>query len=420
MQRLDALAKHFSGRKVIAVLSVIVVLHLLMMAFYVNDGRLARRTARRDAVIQKIVNVINLIYATPVPNREQAVSAISDPDMSVSITDSPKWERQFDTVSYWEINRALRQQLERFALSIKLGSDHWLNINGTADVRIFLRLLFFFSIEILIFGSIILAVWSITRFTRPLEDFRRSVESLGVDLHTRPVEIVGPAAVRETAEAINQMQQRIQDLIRDRTQMLAAISHDLRTPITRLKLRAQFLEDSESKAHFVSDLDEMDAMINETLSFARNDALSEEKVRFDLVSLLGVVCDGMVDLGHAVSFSSRQRQLPVLGRRLALKRALTNLVGNAVRYGKNVEVSIGRQHQFIVIRIEDDGPGILEKDLPHVFEPFYRAESSRSRDTGGVGLGLAVARDIVKAHQGDIVLKNRSKGGLSVVVQLLA
>ena len=207
-------------------------------------------------------------------------------------------------------------------------------------------------------------------------------------------------------------------MVRDRTQMLAAISHDLRTPITRMKLRAQFVGDEEAKQKLITDLEEMELMVNETLSFAREDSTSEEKTRLDLVSLLKSICDEMHDMGHQVSFECAVHRIPFWGRRSALKRALTNLINNAIRYADNVTVSVQYQYHRAVITVEDDGPGIAENELEQVFEPFYRGEHSRSRDTGGVGLGLAVTHDIIKAHHGEVYLQNRPEGGLCATVEL--
>ena len=199
--------------------------------------------------------------------------------------------------------------------------------------------------------------------------------------------------------------------------MLAAISHDLRTPITRMKLRMQFIYDEKLKEESLHDLDEMESMIQETLSFARDDAAKEHKKSLDLVSLIHSICIDAREMGHPVNFHSRQNRIPFTGRSLALKRAFTNLVYNAIRYAKQVSVTIFARHHSIIVHIDDNGPGIPEDDLEQVFTAFYRGEKSRSRDTGGVGLGLAVTRDIIEAHQGKITLSNRRPHGLRAMVE---
>ena len=235
MRTFDKLARNFSGRKVLGVLSVIVVVHLVAMSFYINDNRRARRTANRDAVIQKIVNAIHLLEATPVADRAKAIGAMNDPYLKASITVKPKYKLQFKVISFWEISQALRKQLESFDLSIELTKEQWLNVDASIYTQFLLTQLLFVSIEIAILGTILISAWSINRFTRPIEKFKRAAERLSFDLNTEPVTIDGPSVVQEAARAMNKMQERIRELIRDRTQMLAAISHDLRTPITRMR-----------------------------------------------------------------------------------------------------------------------------------------------------------------------------------------
>jgi signal transduction histidine kinase len=191
----------------------------------------------------------------------------------------------------------------------------------------------------------------------------------------------------------------------------------LRTPITRIKLRAQFIQDDSVSVSVLSDLDEMEAMITDTLAFAREDSASELKTHIDLVSMVSSICDSMSDQGYEVVFSSESQRVALWARPIALKRAFNNIIGNAVRYASVVDVSIQLQHDSVRFVVKDDGPGIPKDELKQVFEPFYRAESSRSRDTGGVGLGLAVTRDIVKAHAGRIELNNRDGGGLCAIIQ---
>lgn len=417
MNVLKALSRGISGKTALIILSIVIVLHLSLMFFYVQSNRAVQRAMRRDAVVQKIINAIYLVEAMPEANRQHAVSAMADPGLHVSLSSKPEWKRQFKNISFWKISNALRDKLDSFEVSIRLDKNQWLNLEATAKSTQLLRHLMLVSIEIIVFGTILIAGWSVHRFTRPLESFKRAAKRLSVDLHSNPIDINGPSVVRETAEAMNEMQNRIQKLIKDRTQMLAAISHDLRTPITRMKLRAQFIGDEKLGEDYMHDLDEMEGMIQETLSFARDDAAKENKKPLDLVSLIHSICIDARELGHNVSFHSRQNRIPFTGRSMALKRAFTNLIYNAIRYAKSVSVMIFTRHQSIVIRIDDNGPGIPEEELEQVFTAFYRGEQSRSRDTGGVGLGLAVTRDIITAHNGKITLSNRKPHGLRAVIE---
>jgi len=201
--------------------------------------------------------------------------------------------------------------------------------------------------------------------------------------------------------------------------MLAAISHDLRTPLTRLRIRLEFIEDLEVQQKMVTELDAMGAMVQSILSFARDDAKREPRTLVDLSALVEGVCEDASDSGGVVTFSG-PRGIAISGRPVALRRVLSNLVDNAVKYGASAAVSLIAETGRVVVTIEDEGPGIPRSEREQVFEPFYRIEGSRNPDTGGVGLGLSVARSIVREHGGDITLSNRKGGGLSVRLELPA
>lgn len=419
MRFLHKLSNEVNGRRALTVLVIVIIMHLALMIAYLHNNRVARETVKRDAVIQKIINAIFLVEATPVNNRIKAVAAMDDPDLHVSLSSQPKWDLQFAQISFWDISKALRNNLDSFSISIQMEKNQWLNLNATIYSHILLNQLILLSVEVLVLGSILITAWSINRFTQPLLQFKQAAEQLGIDLHTKPLDVIGgPLVVREAAQAMNKMQRRIQDLIRDRTQMLAAISHDLRTPITRMKLRSQLIDDNNMQLSLMNDLDEMEKMVNDTLAFARDDSTHEKKVNVDLVSLLSTVVDEMQDMGHDVSLHTRLNRASVKGRPLALKRAFTNIINNGVRYGQKVEINLtSRRNSGFLVMIDDQGQGIPEEEVDRVFEPFYRAEASRSRDTGGVGLGLAVTRDILTAHRAKIVLRNKKPHGLRVLIE---
>jgi signal transduction histidine kinase len=199
--------------------------------------------------------------------------------------------------------------------------------------------------------------------------------------------------------------------------MIAAISHDLGTPITRLRLRAEFIEDQEQKQKTLADLEEMNRMISSTLTFARDDSVQEPRTLVDLAALIRSVCGDLSDAGLMVECEQHE-PLSYSCRPTALRRALTNLIENAAKYGERARISIIDGGQDVTVQIDDLGPGIPEDQLENVFRPFHRLEGSRSRQTGGTGLGLTVARTIVRAHGGEIVLQNRSGRGLRVQVTL--
>ena len=256
-------------------------------------------------------------------------------------------------------------------------------------------------------AAAMLSVWAVRRLTGPVTLLAEAAERLGRDVNAPPLPEAGPDEVVRAAVAFNTMAGRIRRFVQDRTFLLTAIGHDLRTPITRLKLRAEFIDDDEQRAKFMADLDELDAMVSATLVFGRDTADTEPAVPFDLVALLRTVLDDAGDArpeaAERLSFDG-PAHLTVHGRILALKRVFANLVGNAVKYGGAARVVLVFAGDLATVTIEDDGPGLPPDQVERVFEPFYRVEDSRNRETGGTGLGLPIARNILRAHGGDVVL----------------
>ncbi|WP_299399821.1 ATP-binding protein [Pelagibius sp.] len=270
------------------------------------------------------------------------------------------------------------------------------------------------SMGIMALAILAIVIFSVRRITRPLRALSGAAERLGRGETLEPLAETGPADVRRTTRAFNAMQQRLTRFVRDRTRMLAAISHDLRTPITALRLRAEFVEDAETRQKILETLEEMSGMIEAVIGFARDEATAEATRRVDLVALIQSQIDDLADQGEKVTFQTAgiEGTLSYGCRPTALKRLLHNLIGNALRYAGAARVSLIREDQALFITIEDEGPGIPAEHLEQVFDPFFRIEGSRSQETGGVGLGLAIARSIAHAHGGDLVLENRPEGGL--------
>ncbi len=279
------------------------------------------------------------------------------------------------------------------------------------------RFLLFFTVC----AVLLLALgWYATRqVTAPLALFGAAAERLGRNADGPPLPEDGPDEVRQAAAAFNRMQGRVKKFISDRTTMLAAISHDLRTPITRMRLRVEFVEDETDRAKLISDLDEMEAMIAEALAFARNEAEIETVVEVDLQALAQSVTDDQRAVGADVEVEPGTPAY-VLGRPSSLKRALTNLVRNAVLYGGSARLSVLPLADGFAVNVKDQGPGIPEDDLERVFTPFLRLEESRNKASGGVGLGLSVARSTARAHGGDITLANRRADGTDEIEGLTA
>ena len=214
------------------------------------------------------------------------------------------------------------------------------------------------------------------------------------------------------------MQQRLIRYLEDRNRVLAAVSHDLKTPITRLRLRAELLDDATLREKVLADLDEMQQMAQASLDFLRSGTDQEPVAALDLDALLEALQEDAEDAGYSITLAGGPIRRPLRGRPLALKRCLTNLVDNALKYGQQATITVTETPTRLTLIIRDAGPGIAEAELEQVFAPFYRLEGSRNRDTGGAGLGLSIARNIARAHGGELRLRNHPQGGLEAVLEL--
>ena len=305
-----------------------------------------------------------------------------------------------------------------FTVQIALRDGSWVTFDSQLSpqatampLRLALTLL------ILLGTVIVLSLVAVRWVTGPLAALATAAEKLGEDINRPPLPETGPSEAQRAARAFNTMQQRLSRFITDRTRVLTAMSHDLKTPITRLRLRAEMLEDEALRAKFAKDLEEMEAMVAQTLDFMRDASTQEALQRVDAMALLESLQTDYQDTGSRVEIEGSIAH-PYTGRPLALRRCLTNLVDNAIRYGGGARIMAEDAGDRLTIRILDDGPGIPEQELQHAFEPFFRGEASRNRETGGTGLGLGIARNIARAHGGDIVLRNRAEGGLEAILTL--
>ena len=264
----------------------------------------------------------------------------------------------------------------------------------------------------------LLGAWAVRQLIRPLDLFSRAARGLASNLNQKPLPETGSEEVAEAARTFNRMQTELQRLLKTRSQMLAGVSHDLRLPITRIRLRLEGLEESAEKQAIERDLLEMDQLINDSLTYLRGGCGSEGVVKLNLNALLESVVEDMEALGSNIQLHSEPAP-PVMGKVSALRRCLGNLLENARRYGGDaIEVSLRQRAECVEVKIQDNGPGIAEADLERVMEPYVRLEGSRARHTGGSGLGLAIARAIARDHGGNLVLSNRPKGGLCVLLSL--
>jgi signal transduction histidine kinase len=277
------------------------------------------------------------------------------------------------------------------------------------------RVVIWFVLTLLVMTPV--AYWFSRRLAAPISAFARAAERLGRDPGAPPMILAGSAELGAASRAFNDMQERLRRYVQDRTQMIGAVAHDLRTPLTRLRFRIESAPD-DLKAKMASDIDQMEAMVAATLAFVRDASQPRTRTRLELSSLLESVVDEMADVGAAVSLVSADKVV-IQGDPVALRRLLSNLIDNALKFGDRARARLFLdEHGSATVEIDDDGPGLSQKDLEQVFEPFFRAEPSRSRHTGGIGLGLAVARSIARAHGGDVTLENRAGGGLRASLRL--
>jgi len=269
----------------------------------------------------------------------------------------------------------------------------------------------------LIIGITLLAWIAVRLATRPLSQLAKAAHALGEDPNTAPLTTGGPLEVSQAAIAFNQMQQRIREHVGERTRILAAISHDLQTPITRLMLRAEMIDDETLRSRVQSDLEAMQALVKEGLDYARSLDASAPMQVIDLNSLVDAMIEDARDMGWRVDCEGRL-DAPCVGQIVALRRAIWNLIENGVKFGGRVAITLQSHGVMQRIVVRDFGPGLPAEELEKVFEPFYRTEASRNRETGGTGLGLAIARNLLQAQGGSIHLANAPDGGLVATVDL--
>lgn len=263
----------------------------------------------------------------------------------------------------------------------------------------------------------LIVVFMVRRVTRPLRRLADAAEAFGRGEPGAPLEVQGPVEARRSVAAFNEMRGRIRRFVDDRMSLLAAISHDLRTPITALRLRAELIEETETREKMLETLAELQRMVEATLSFAREESAAEPTRRVDVAALIEALVADFAELGRPVSYRGPESLIAEL-RPDALRRALRNLIDNALTYGAKAETALVRSEQGLEIRIDDAGPGIPPEQRERVFDPFRRLETSRSRETGGVGLGLSIARSIARGHGGDLTLQTAPGGGLRAVLSL--
>jgi signal transduction histidine kinase len=471
----NILPKSLFGQTLLILLVGLVISHLIGAWIYAGAREQAVRAIGGFAAAQRVANLSRLVDEAPADWRPRIVQALSDPAFRVTLSAQPPeqmpdeidgpakaiedyvlqqlpdrpdrqvrvavfgptgppggspFEPPFDRRPGFGPMNGMGGMMQHgmmgpdfgvwrgLRVAVKLSDSQWLSF-ATALPQGGPAVSWQFIISMALMGVIVLAVsvWAVRRVTAPLGLLAGAADRLGRDVTAAPLAEVGTVEMQSAARAFNRMQERLRRLIESRTQMLAALSHDLRTPLTLLRLRTEEVADAEERDKMLATIGEMNEMIGSTLAFARDQVRAEPRRRVDVAALIASVVDDMADAGLAVSMTPAA-PLILDCQPGALKRAITNLLDNAVKYGKCARVTAAAAGKAIEIAIDDDGPGIPEEELPRVFQPFYRIEDSRSRDTGGTGLGLAIAQSIVQAHGGELTLANRPGGGLRASIKL--
>ena len=395
---------------------------------------------RAHTALDHVADTVLLLAALNPPARLSAAAALpreewlldfdalAEPVLgeAVMVFSKPFTERLGDTVQvdetwlcYADRDRCPYAALVRVAFAD--GQALWVGYGLPAQDRPQRRELVGLQGRIVIFiGIMSLVAWVVVRLAlRPLRRLSQALEDFGRDIARPPMDDLGPQEVRQAAQAFNAMQRQIRGHMAERMQILTAVTHDLKTPLTRMRLRLEKCTDEALKDRLQADLDAMQSLVEEGLELARSLDATQSPQTVDLAALLQSLCDDAAETGQEVSYQgSAGAGILVMGQPNRLGRVFENLIDNAVKYGGYARVSLEQRGKAAVVTVRDGGPGIPEDALQNVLKPFVRLESSRSRDTGGTGLGLAIAVNLLNVQRGSLALRNHPEGGLEVSVQL--
>lgn len=438
--------RSLAGRTAVTLLAGLIVVQAAGLTIHALDRIDLQHLAQVRQTAIRVLSIYRTVELTPPPQRDGVIADLdlppeafvrlnaAMPDPPPGLEPTPPFLARLFRVDgvFVPLQRPLRPRqwflfgdfsAGRIVASMRLPDGDWLTVGmPLPPPRFWHSPRFLFAFLLMTAAAALLTLWAVRRLTAPVATLAAAAEALGRDVNAPPLPETGPTEVAVAAIAFNTMAARIRRFVRDRTEMLTAIGHDLRTPITRLKLRAEFMEDDEQRRKMLADLDEMEAMVAATLAFGRDAARDEPLVQLDLGAMLRTVLDeatdAMPERAEDVAYEG-PAQLTVRARPLGLKRAFVNLIANALLYGESAHVRVHSPVNGMVrVEIEDDGPGLPPDEVERVFEPFHRVEGSRNRETGGTGLGLPIARDILRAHGGNVTLANRPGGGARATVMV--
>lgn len=403
--------------------------------FWLDREELAFRGSVARAA-QRIADLRNVLDALPAPQRTQLAGALQRPGFSFALAPPAKPAPGLGQnaelalmlkqrlrhagieadVSVWRESPQSRRYDARIAMQLRDGAPLSIDLELISRPRHVLGGLFE-RIGILLAVMFALTLLAVRWVIRPLSMLADAADQLGRNLNADPIAEKGPLEVRRAARAFNTMQERLQRYVRTREEVLAGMSHDLKTPVTRMKLRSALLADGEVKAAFERDLDEMQEMVQATLNLMRGLGSEEKNQPIDLRALIESVASDFDSPGTHIE-TEVHVSTPFRAKPLALRRCLQNLVSNAVRFSDRVRITASEDSVNVRIAVVDSGPGIPEAELERVFDPYYRVEQSRNRESGGHGLGLTIAYNLAQLHGGGITLRNRPKGGLEATLVL--
>jgi signal transduction histidine kinase len=418
---------HISGQIAIIIVASLLVIHIVLTAAFF----LTRHGPPPEAERDELATLIELIDANPASTRATLVGEIGRTFPRFALAPAEQWREA--------PNRPIRD-MEADGLARRLGPAYRVTSmtaetsggrTGPHSVAIRLKdgeivtarlmpmpgpppLFGPFTVTLLAIAVSVtlLGLWAARGVAGPLRRFAWAAENFGLNGEIALLPERGPYEVRAAARALNQMRERIRSLIEDRTRMLAAVSHDLRTPITRLRLRCEFIEDPSARAQMLDELSHMGAMVESVLYFLRDGRRREKATMIDLATSLQTICDQFADTGHDVSYDGPDHVV-ISAYAEELHRAITNLIDNAVRHGGKTDVRVSLTAPTVTVAIEDDGPGIPETGKAAMFEPFVRGDAARSMNNQtGFGLGLSIAKTVIEAHRGTLTLLDRKPHGL--------
>jgi signal transduction histidine kinase len=376
----------------------------------------------------RVANIVNSVTEAPAEKHSAIIAAAKQPDMQVRLTQVPM-SCESQTVDTYGLQAVLRSEMPDISQRITVrscdldeDSDDIQILVGLGDQTLDIRTgkpgharwLTMPVVSMLLFLCVAvsgMSTWAAWRVIRPLRRLSAKADAFGHDIDVKPLEEEGPLEVRRAARAFNLMQERVSRSMSDRTRTLAAISHDLRTPLTRMRLQLQSEQSELKRDMLLRDVDLMQSMVTSALAFLSGSFNQEEKEWVDLGALLSTLSDEYEDRGANVTYDGPQH-MRFFCRPNAISRALTNLVDNAIHYGDTISIVASETTDAIIVDVMDDGPGIPQDKVQEVIEPFVRLDASRSNRPGSVGLGLSIVKEVVSAHFGTLELIQRPPKGL--------